>query len=64
MDNNEEGAGEGPAPEGGARAAGGAGGGGGGGGGNHGVGISTGGWIGGSILGPKSVITKNTRQWW
>lgn len=65
MDNNEQGAGEGPAPEGGERAAGGAGGGGGGGpSGNHGVGISTGGWIGGSILGKNKIITRNTRQWW
>nr|AGS15095.1 VP1 [Porcine bocavirus] len=65
MDNNEQGAGEAPAAEGGARAAGGAGGGGGGGpSGNHGVGISTGGWIGGSILNNNRIITKNTRQWW
>lgn len=65
MDNNEQGAGEAPAGEGGARSAGGIGGGGGGGpSGNHGVGISTGGWIGGSILGNNKIITKNTRQWW
>lgn len=66
MDDNEQGAGEAPAAEGGARAAGGpgGGGGGGGGGGNHGVGISTGGWIGGSILGKNRIITRNTRQWW
>lgn len=65
MGDNEQGAGEAPAAEGGARAAGGPGGGGGGGGpsGNHGVGISTGGWIGGSILGHNRIITKNTRQW-
>nr|AMH38322.1 VP1/VP2 [Porcine bocavirus] len=65
MGDNEQGAGEAPAAEGGARAAGGPGGGGGGGGpsGNHGVGISTGGWIGGSILGNNRIITKNTRQW-
>lgn len=66
MDDNEQGAGEAPAAEGGARSAGGlgGGGGGGGGGGNHGVGISTGGWIGGSILGKNKIITRNTRQWW
>lgn len=65
MDNNEQGAGEAPAAEGGARAAGGGGTiGGGGGGNNHGVGISTGGWIGGSILGHNTVVTRNTRQWW
>ena len=65
MGDNEQGAGEAPAAEGGARAAGGPGGGGGGGGpsGNHGVGISTGGWIGGSILGKNRIITRNTRQW-
>ena len=67
MDNNEQGAGEGPAPAGGggARSGGGGGGaaGGGGGGGNHGVGVSTGGWIGGSILGQNRIITRNTRQW-
>nr|QBA84419.1 MAG: VP1 [Porcine bocavirus 3] len=67
MDNNEQGAGEGPAPAGGggARSGGGGGGaaGGGGGGGNHGVGVSTGGWIGGSILGQNRIVTRNTRQW-
>lgn len=65
MGDNEQGAGEAPAAEGGARAAYSAGGGGGGGGpsGNHGVGISTGGWIGGSILGHNRIITRNTRQW-
>ena len=67
MDNNEQGAGEGPAPGGGggARSGGGGGGaaGGGGGGGNHGVGVSTGGWIGGSVLGQNRIITRNTRQW-
>lgn len=65
MDNNEQGAGEAPAAEGRAGAAGGGGGGGGGGpSGNHGVGISTGGWIGGSILSKNKIITRNTRQWW
>nr|AHK27120.1 VP1/VP2 [Porcine bocavirus 3] len=66
MGDNEQGAGEAPVERGDARSAGGAGGGGGGGGGggNHGVGISTGGWIGGSILGKNKIITRNTRQWW
>nr|AHK26989.1 VP1/VP2 [Porcine bocavirus 3] len=66
MDNNEQGAGEAPVEGGGERSAGGGGaiGGGGGGGNNHGVGISTGGWIGGSILGKNRIITRNTRQWW
>lgn len=66
LGDNEQGAGEAPAEAGDARSAGGAGGGGGGGGpgGNHGVGISTGGWIGGSILGKNKIITRNTRQWW
>nr|QBY97663.1 VP2 [Porcine bocavirus] len=65
LGDNEQGAGEAPTAAGGERAAGGAGGGGGGGGGgNHGVGISTGGWIGGSILGQNKIITRNTRQWW
>ncbi len=64
LGDNEQGAGEAPVEGGGERAAGGAGGGGGGGGGNHGVGISTGGWIGGSVLGPNTVVTRNTRQWW
>nr|AHK26977.1 VP1/VP2 [Porcine bocavirus 3] len=65
MGDNEQGAGEAPAAESRAGYAGGAGGGGGGGGGsgNHGVGISTGGWIGGSILGHNRIITRNTRQW-
>nr|AGJ52194.1 VP2 [Porcine bocavirus 3] len=66
MGDNEQGAGEGPAEAGAAAPASltGGGGGGGGGGGNHGVGISTGGWIGGSILGNNTIITRNTRQWW
>lgn len=65
LGDNEQGAGEAPVEGGGARSAGGIGGGGGGGpSGNHGVGISTGGWIGGSILGNNKIITKNTRQWW
>nr|AGS15080.1 VP2 [Porcine bocavirus] len=66
LGDNEQGAGEAPVEGGGERSAGGpgGGGGGGGGGGNHGVGISTGGWIGGSILGNNKIITRNTRQWW
>lgn len=65
LGDNEQGAGEAPVEGGGERSAGGGGAiGGGGGGGNHGVGISTGGWIGGSILGKNKVITRNTRQWW
>nr|AGS15056.1 VP2 [Porcine bocavirus] len=65
LGDNEQGAGEAPVEGGGARSAGGGGAiGGGGGGGNHGVGISTGGWIGGSILGKNKIITRNTRQWW
>lgn len=65
LGDNEQGAGEAPAAEGGERSASGGGAiGGGGGGGNHGVGISTGGWIGGSILGKNKIITRNTRQWW
>lgn len=65
LGDNEQGAGEAPVEGGGERAAGGAGAaGGGGGGGNHGVGISTGGWIGGSILDKNKIITRNTRQWW
>nr|AGS15072.1 VP2 [Porcine bocavirus] len=65
LGDNEQGAGEAPVDGGGERSAGGGGAaGGGGGGGNHGVGISTGGWIGGSILGNNKIITRNTRQWW
>nr|QTZ97567.1 VP1/VP2 [Porcine bocavirus] len=65
LGDNEQGAGEAPVEGGGERSAGGGGAiGGGGGGGNHGVGISTGGWIGGSILGKNKIITRNTRQWW